>query len=345
MSGRYRKMRKALSIGGNVLRILLLIVTLAALSTLTVWRGDSALVDKADARIVDLYGSRYSSRLDAVKALLNESKTSEARAALESLVSELGKVRKQDRLAPTYAESLEMLIYTANRQGDSKRAIEASKAQVDLDKNHYNYWLNYAYLLNAGGDKRGAIDALYNAYRINPASLQVTEPLASILYEEKRNDDARRVVEGYLKANRGGTISVFYSSEGEEFSVKKSSRLLSATFTGKPQSFSFPVNSVNGIKKLRIDLPGLLDASVKVGRISINTAEGPYAVDFRGLDYGLHDLDGEGDTLMISGLDPFIEFILPEELLTKNISSIGAEVEIFQQLPDRLSHILRDGTI
>lgn len=341
MSGRYAYTRKLIRASGHLLRAVLLCVALLALSVYLIWSLNPSLIDKADAYIVERHFGQYARSLSNARALLAESRLDEAKVVLDSLLKDLGEVKKQDRRAQYYAEAEDLLLYISSRNGDHAASLAAARKLTEFDPNHYNHWLNLAYMLNSGGERTKAIDALRKAFRIAPASIQTAEPLSTLLFEEGKKDEAREVIKGFLAANRGGSVAVLHAGEGKEFSPDKTSRLISLAFTGKTERLRLPVGS-SGVERLRVELPQLPDLNVRVDSIALATETGSESIDFRTLDYGLHDLseDREG-ILTVTGTRPYIEFKLPAHLKEARIISIDLDASFFQRESAGITNLKR----
>lgn len=341
MSGRYARTRKLIKVSGHLSRAALLIVAALTVSTYFVWSFKGSLVDSVDSYIVERHFNGYAKSLSEAKALLAESKLPEARAILESLLSGLGRVRKQDRRAGYYAEAQDLLLFIASRENDHPASLSVARALTEFDSNNYNYWLNLAYILNSGGEKTEAIKALRNAFRIAPASIQTAEPLSTLLFEEGKKDEAREVIKGFINASRGGSIAVYHASKGAEFSQDKTSRLISIAFTGRDQRISLPLKA-SGVERLRLELPAILDLNIRVGSVALSVNGRSETLDFKSLDYGLHDLSEEsGGVLTVTGSRPHIEFKLPERLMEAEILSIDIEAAFFQSPSEGIMRLKR----
>ncbi|MBI4948715.1 MAG: hypothetical protein HY955_01050 [Deltaproteobacteria bacterium] len=331
MSGRNTKTRKLIKAAAHVARGALLIVALMAASVYFLWSFKPSLVDSLDSYIVERHFSAYSKRLAEARTLLDNSRLAEARGVLDPLLKDLGKVRKQDRKASYYAEAMDLMLYIAGREGDQAVSLSIARALTEFDPNHYNYWLNLAYILNSSGERKLSIDALKNAFRIAPASIQTTEPLSTLLFEEGRKDEAREVITGFMNANLGGTIAVYHAAEGKEFSRDRTSRLITIAFTGDVQRLSLPVGS-SGTDRLRVEFPAAPDLNIRIEAMALATNGGSEAIDFRNTSYGLHDLSEDSSgVLTVAGSRPYVEFKLPEHLKTTEILSIDIDAAFFQR--------------
>lgn len=341
MPGRYSRTRKLIKVSGHLLRAALLTIAVLAVSVYFVWSFKPSLVDSLDSYMVERRFSGYSKKLADAKELLAASRLPEARSVLGPLLKDLGTVRKQDRRAGYYAEAQDLLLFTASRENDDAASLSIARALTEFDPNHYNYWLNLAYILNSGGEKAKAIEALRNAYRIAPASIQTAEPLSTLLFEEGKKDEAREVIKGFINANRGGSIAVSHAAKGAEFSQDKTSRLISIAFTGVDQRLSLPVKA-SGVERFRIELPAIPDLNIRVGSVALSVKGGSEAIDFRSLDYGLHDISEDRDgVLTVTGSRAHIEFMLPERLREAEILSVDIEAAFFQRESPGITNLKR----
>jgi len=342
MSGRNTKTRKLIKVAAHVARGALLIAALMAASVYFLWSFNPSLVDSLDSYIVERHFGVYSKRLAEARTLLDNSRLAEAKGVLVPMLKDLGRVRKQDRKASYYAEALDLMLYIAGREGDQAASIAVARAMTEFDPNHYNYWLNLAYILNSSGERGPAIDALKNAFRIAPASIQTTEPLSTLLFEGGRKDEAREVITGFMNANRGGSIAVYHAGEGKEFSRDRTSRLIAIAFTGGVQRLSLPIGS-SGTSRLRVEFPAVPDLNIRVETMALATNAGVEAIDFRKMSYGLRDLSEDSSgVLTVTGPRPYVEFELPGHLKTAEIRAIDIDAAFFQRASAGIMRLKRE---
>ena len=130
MSGSSAKTRKLIKASAHVARAALLFVAVLAASVYFIWSFNPSLVDSLDSYIVERHFGAYSNRLMEARTLLDNSRPQEARGVLVPLLKDLGRVRKQDRSAPYYAEALDLMLYIAGREGDRAASLAVARAMT-----------------------------------------------------------------------------------------------------------------------------------------------------------------------------------------------------------------------
>ena len=143
---------------------------------------------------------------------LNSSGGKDGAASLAAIIDDMGYVRKQDRLVPIYARTVEALLTNKRSVGDREGALALSKRLVSLDPNHYRYWLDYYFDLSKLGRRKEADDALERAYRIAPYAYYAVQSKVDSLLSNGDRAGARSVVKRYLSAARMGNLEVFWAS-------------------------------------------------------------------------------------------------------------------------------------
>lgn len=330
-----RLIRKA----GFTLRVLLIFTTLSAFFTLWIWAVRAELVERIDSSVFTAYTGYYTAKYDHARALLMESKVEEAEKVLTDLLADMGTVRKRDRLAPAYSAVLEALISINDEKGDYVRALEFAGRLVELDPNYYPGWLKYAVQMEKNGDVKGAISAIFKAYGIAPHSLEVTKHLAELLYRGSRKSEIGGFVNGYLEANRGGNLALFYATGGGELKPKAEAFLPSVSYKPGVRSFRLPVGS-RGVTTLLVNFQHLMDMNVRIRSLRfITPAE---KIDSKLGDYGMgaSDMMKTGiTTFTTTGPMPAMFFTLPPVVSEKELMAIEFTAEFWPQFPERLRYL------
>jgi len=341
MSDRSMRTRRFLRRAAHVIRGLLLFVTLLAVGTWWLWTARVDLIDGLDEKMVARYVQAYSSRLDEATRLFEASKTAEAEKLLEDLLTSMDGAGKRDRLAPTYSDTLALLRQVSIKRGDFSRASEISGASVEFDPRNYRYLLAHAYDLNRIGKTREAIEALGEAYRIFPSSLDTAEPLAIMLYRQGMRKEAREVLSGFLEANRGGSLRLFYTSGDEGFTSARSTLLTSLALSPKPLSYEFPVNSP-GMTRLALGFINATGVNIRISSIAMTTSEGKKGLDLDSSISGVKDMERvKGGAFEVSGESPIIFLDIAGVIGGSELLGLEAEIEFERRLPERLKQMMR----
>ncbi len=335
-----KRTKKVYRISAHIVRAALLLAALAALSSLWLWTARPGLVESLDNRIFSLYTSSYTKRYDHAAALVREGRTKEGREAFEKLLDGLGAVRKQERLSRASSAVLKTLITLYRREGDNARALHLSKKLVELDGNDYAYRLEHARTLLANGMDKEAIDELYAAFRIAPQSLEAAEALTDTLLRSGRKEEAKEAARGFLEANRGGNMTLYYAG-GEDPAPKEAGRLAGAGFTGRPQSFVIPVNA-RGVSRLMFAFNSLMDTEIRIVSLTAHTGRGKVRIDPASVDFGTENLRPVGPYAWAAaaGKDPAIYFNLPLELRGEALAAFELEAAFSAHMPEGLSGLL-----
>jgi tetratricopeptide (TPR) repeat protein len=316
------RVKKLLSVSGNVLRAFLLVTALSAVGLPWLWNRNPALIDRLDTYLLQAYEESYTSGVDAALEPLRAGRTSEASEALKELISDMGEVRKQDRRAPAYARALEIQLEISRREGNRKRALELSGRLVDLNPNHYGYWLEHSRELSDIGRGEESIEALYRAYRIAPAEAGVARPLLGLLSGRGREAEAAGVARGYLEANRPGYVRVFWAVEDEYFSGRRASSHRLVRINGRRQSVRIPVNEGH-VSRVRINFPQVPSSDIVIASFSAVTPAGGIEIDLGEVRLEYLDMLRKGPGgFTVTGDEPYFVLWLPEDLRGVEILSL-----------------------
>lgn len=340
MPGNYVKTRKFILTGANLIRLILLLSTLFAFSSYWIWNNRNAWVKKIDDLLLSRYTTHYSSELERGRTLLNTNKTDEGVRVLEDSIHAMRDIRKQDRLALTYQRTVDLLIQVNTRHGNNERALKLSRSLVDFDSNNYKHWLLYAKQLSNNNRSKESIEAFYKSYEIAPHSFSVVEPLAINLINRGQIAEAKEVVEGYLTSNRTGTFQTFWSFSGQNFSSERVATIEDLNMSLQQLSFKIPINKEN-VWRLRLDFPGLTFLSLKIASLSVVSSEGKVEIDLEKILLRSNDLSRTGTRdFLITGIDPFLHFTLPKELLNTELLAIELEATFIPKLSPNLRNML-----
>lgn len=328
---------------GFILRSALLLCTAAALATLWTWQTSPATVDRLDSAIFEAYSDRYAGPYNEARALMEASDTEGAERILNELLEDMGTVHRWSRLARVYSATVEALIEISEERGDAERSVELSRRLVELDPNDYRYWLDHARHLNGLGDRNKAVDALFRAHRIAPHLLDTAAPLTGLLLEADRPEEAAEVVDGYLGANRGGTVALLHFPGGRGGAPTPLSELRSVSFNTGARRFVLPVGEegAGGVSTLLVGFEHLRDAEIRVRSIRFLTPGGrmvetrPAFLRFGGVDVAARG----GGVFTVTGPSPAVYFDLPPAIAGRELEAVEMVVEFRPLLPGDLSRL------
>ncbi len=322
---RYLRTRKALSILGNVVRCLLLLITVVAVGTFYVWRSHTAVVEHAETTITDIYMNGYLMKLDEAMEPFRQKDFPEASKSLQSFLSEMGEVRKQDTNAPIYTMTLERLLHSLRSTNNREAALATAKALVDFDGNNHLHWEHYARELKANNKKEEMIKALYKAFLIAPPNTAIAKELAGYLYEAGRVQDARKVADRYLNGPLYGKFSLFWATEKKGFSAENQSDSIIKVFLQDTEyDFNFTVQS-DKVKEVKLRLPySLKTVNISIISIFAYTGQGVENIELKLLKAeGLRDMTETGlGRYLITGARPSLLLKIPEKLRNRTIKSL-----------------------
>ena len=314
-----KKTLRLLKVLWHFVCLLLLAVSAAGIGSWWVWNYKGELVESLDETFVKGYVSKYDEEVDKALGLFRAGKSEEAEGILKGTLTELGEVRKRDRLVNQYVSALRGLLYIKRSRGDGEGEVVYASKLVELDENNYEFWREYGTALINSGKALEGIDGLYRAFRIRSDLIENTEPLAMALFRAGRVGEAREVVERYVEAGRVGHMQLFYAFKGEGgegISNDRVSNIVPLTLTGTSQNLWFPLYK-DGLEALRLDLPeyGFRTAHIESIKIVL-TGGRTYEVP---TDLGSGSVSGlaragERGRYVLQGSDPYILIYLPDYL-------------------------------
>ncbi len=342
MSSRQRRTRRFIAIGAQVIRAFLLLSVILAAATLLIWLNGHPLINQLGNKIVAGYEERYRAENRAAESLMHESKYPEAELVLLNLLESMGEVRRMDRLELTYMQALWLLRTVYDAQEKRELALDASKALVEFDPKSPKGWFAYAKTLDQNGRRDEAIDALYRAYRITPYTIEIAASLAKVLHDEDKKLEAKKVLQGYLDANRNGDLVLYYASEKEDLSAERISRLSLMALTEEKQAVAINIEQ-SGIAKIRLYFPEAPGVNLKLSSLALVTPMGKITVDLDAARAELNNMVAIGrNSFVITGPNPYIYFLIPPKFWDTKIEALEAELEFYRQLPPDLLYIMRD---
>ncbi len=322
---RYLRTRKALSILGNVVRCILLLATLTALGTYWIWHNHEDMVESADNTMVASYVNGYVIKHNEAIGPLKEGNYSEASKKLEALLTEMGNVTKQDRLASLYFETQAILLRVYRSSNNREAALATAKAMVDFDDGNHIAWQRYARELKVNNRKDEMTNALHRAFLLAPPNPGIAKELAGLLYEDGRVEEARVVADRYLNWPLNVRFSIFWAIEGEDFSQENKKATSLMTFIqDRVYSVRAPIEKTN-VKKIMISFPdNMRTVGVNIVSISVQTGKGWEELNIKALKQGeTHSMTMTGrERFVISGADPFIILNMPESFKDKLVDSV-----------------------
>lgn len=335
MSVRYRKTRRLLRAGGHVFRAALLLFSLAAFFFLWMWTGHTDLVSKIEKSAFGSYEKRYQAEYQRALELFNASRLDESRQALEGMLSRMGTVRKQDRLASTYPAVAQLLLQISERQGRHEDSVRLSKSLLDLDANNYIFWLEHARYLEKAGRTGEAIEAFGAAFRIAPHSGRAASALSDALYRYGRKTEAEEALKDYLGSNRMVNIMFQYGAPGDL--EPRTAYYPAVALTGKDQAFRVPASG-SGVARVIALLGNFEDLSVRLVSMTMVTDSGRKAIDAPELSTNGLEQTGEG-SYAASGGSPALIMDLPEDIDWEGAAALEIRLAFAPNLPQGLSSL------
>lgn len=285
MSIRYGKTKRLLKALATTARVLLLMSALSACLLFWIWTAQPGLVDRADNAIFGSYQKSFQSEYRKAIEHLERSETDESGRVLGRMLSRMGDVRTQDRLASTYVAVRKALIEVSGRQGRQQEMLEHSEALVRFDSRNHLLWLDHAIHLEEAGLHEKALEAFYAALRIAPHSEKVAAPLAEALQRAGRTDEARGVVAAHMASSRSAYIEFQFGAISDSSPGK--AVFQAVTLPAKSKPFWVPFRD-RPIDRVVIAISGVENVELKLDSAQVVTAEGRTEV------LGLSEIMAEG---------------------------------------------------
>ncbi len=329
----YRKTKRLISLVGNLLRTVFLTITVLTVVMLWLWTSQKQYVIGRGDKLTNFFEKRYVLRLEEAKELVEESRLPVAIKKLEKLLAGLSEVKKQDRLAAVYVDSMELLLDSCRTSGKRKCALSTAKLMVGFDDKRYDFWLEFARELAAADRKGHALDSYIRAFDIYPASEKTLVGYVEFLYENAQYDDIPIAVNRYLNANRLSDLRLYYASAGEKFSLENRIRYPSVIISRNAQTLDFRINSAD-VAKIRMGLPEPGKFEARFHEISLTTTSGKTYLDLSSAVKQMHNVVAvEEGVYITTGTDPFIVMELPDELRTAHLAEAHVTVVFRPLLP------------
>jgi len=330
-------------------RLLLLLMSLLALSIAFSWRSNRSIVRRIDAYIIRSYTNKRELQLKEANLFIAAGQNQEAIKVLENFIEELRDIRKHDRLDPIKRIAMAKLVQLYITMNDFNQALRLLETWIAFDERDLFAQVELAELLGRiPGRATDGVRIITDHYEKVPTFLPVVDAYINLLLDNDQNTEALLVSYRYAKATEilipKRNWELFWDN-GSSFNAKESERITPIRDKDGYITISYLLPK-GQIKRVRIDCPAGMRLRIKHSMMNFNDGSNEVSFLLKDVVLGHHDIIlTVEDDLVTNGKDPYFYFDVPEGIGNNEQVKVVFRAKVLIRPPERLNTLLLDSKV
>lgn len=285
-----------------------------ALCVLIVWTLSPTKVDTFGQWIVDSYEKVYSARLRTAEKTLQKDRDQGVKA-VETLLRDLHRIKKRDRLDPIKRRSLELVTEALSKEHSQlERAIYWADQWVDFDEKDLNGHVRRVELLGRAARRQTeARDTSSRLYGMVPETEAVVQLYAETMIEQGKIADAFNAVSDYAEHYLNAVVPSFWQlfwDSGDGFNETQSKKV--EWILDGHGKLTLSVNLTAPVRQLRVDPPPFSRLMILEPKMVTKVDGKETTMQLWNISLGVHQMTQADRALETTGEgDPFFYWELP----------------------------------
>ncbi len=302
--------RTRLKFAMNIIRLILLVVSLVALVVFLLWAYYPSHIKSLDAALLSRYTSSFERELNQAEVALR-SNPAQGIDALEAFLNKNQSIMKQDRVYPLKTKAFSLLTTALLKEKRTQDAIKRFDDWIEFNPRDLNAQLGRAWVLRRDpATLKEGVEVAERYYSMAPESDLISFRYLQMLVEQRRMVEAFLVDFSRSGIDRSLHWDIFWDT-GSGFNGAQSAKVL-PTYDGDG-NITINATLPSGLKAVRLDLPPGNRIRISSPVFSMTAPGASLQLPLYRSRLQMNQLLTEGNDLLSSGgNDPYFTWQIPQ---------------------------------